>query len=153
MIYWTDFLHVCTLIMFNIYTLIIRLTTSWHLILRLNWLREVALFASVMEDYSRDYSTAMMHYKLRFKKLVFGFGSARSVSWFRTLWPLISYLSLARLSLKHSKQFSLRILYIRILFNLARLTCRSHPKPSKRSLDLLLSSYLAPIRINPLQIL
>ena len=33
-----------------------------------------------------------------------------------------------------------------MLFNLAHLTCRlSHPKPSKRSLDLILSSFLAPV--------
>jgi hypothetical protein len=74
------------------------------------------------------------------KIIVFGFGSARSVSWFRKLWPL-----LISLSLKHGEQFSLRTLYIRILFNLAYLTCRlSHPKPSKKSLDLILS-YLAPV--------
>ena len=99
--------------------------------------------------------------KLRFKKLVFGFGSARSISWFRKLYCLLRSLSLMSISLKHGEQLSLTILYSKTLIrdkkiifllvdplNFAHLRCRvAHSKLCKRLLDLILSSYLVPITL------
>ena len=47
------------------------------------------------------HSIDALYLKLRFKKLVFGFGSARSISWFRKLYRLLRSLSLTSVTLKH----------------------------------------------------
>ena len=88
-------------------------------ILCLNWWSEVAIFASKGRLF---HSIDALCLKLRFKKLVFSFRSARSISWFRKLYCLLRSLSLMSISLKHGEQFSLTILYSKTLFKSGKLT-------------------------------